>query len=396
MCGNPKMLSKRNQGASSMMDMEIRRYVSSRENCVGGWHQPREGGANPLWWLPLLIVAWLLATAVARATVTIDVEANGGVTITPPYPPSAPGHSYSTSFGNVNGLGIGPGSGLTVISTGVTGGVLYTTPYTIVINETTPEYVTIKAYVSHNFTNSTNLTAEDCYPTSGCTAAGGYGALSVNSGAPTTITSAIVGAGNTTYNADLGVFVAQAIGAVGADSATLTFTATELFGNTATATLAVSLNVQEAVQLTMAQASGGLAISAGSGTDYGMNFGTVNGLGLAPASGLTVTSVTGGVVYATPYQLQPVFTGGGTGALETYVSMNFTNNTVLQAQTATAIGGPFTAISTSSAAQTVLSSSIASGTNFTGYLGLFVSNVNGAGAFNGTDNATITYTLTVP
>jgi hypothetical protein len=32
----------------------------------------------------------------------------------------------------------------------------------------------------------------------------------------------------------------------------------------------------------------------------------------------------------------------------------------------------------------------------TPYLGLFVSNVNGAGAFNGSDSATLTYTLTVP
>jgi hypothetical protein len=299
----------------------------------------------------------------------------------------------------VNGLGVGTlPTGTSLITSGVTGGVLYTTPYGLQIAGVPGGYtVTVTAYVSGSFSQPTILKLYSCPYNTSCTSYSNFSQLSTNAAAPTNIISS--GVGNGTYTAYLGLFVSNANGAnvTGTESATITFTATMVvFGNPftfATATLTVGATVQEAVQLLLA-AAGGLSIT----TDYAMNFGNVNGLGISPPTGLTVTKVTGGVVYATPYFLQPTFSSfaSTTAELETYVSTNFTNSSVLALETATALTGPFTAISQSSATQTVLTSSATSGTNFTSYLGLFVAIQNGTGAFNGSDNATLTFTLTVP
>ena len=59
------------------------------------------------------------------------------------------------------------------------------------------------------------------------------------------------------------------------------------------------------MRLTLATATGGLTISPGA--DFSMDFGSVNGLGFSPSAGLTTVAATGGVVYSTPYLLQPAF-----------------------------------------------------------------------------------------
>ena len=58
--------------------------------------------------------------------------------------------------------------------------------------------------------------------------------------------------------------------------------------------------------------------------------------------------------------------------------------------------GSFSNISTNCGAATSLTSSAGDRSTVARYLGLFVSNVNGATAFTGLDNAILTYTLTVP
>ncbi|MGA3166851.1 MAG: hypothetical protein ABSF14_12135 [Terriglobia bacterium] len=345
--------------------------------------------------MSLLIVAMLLATPLARGTLTLQTAAVG-ITIGGTHP------NFTGTLGNVNGLGVGtPSTGVSVITTGVPGGVLYTTPYALHVTGVGYN-VYVTAYVSSNFARPTILTLYSCPINTACTTFSNFSVLSTSAAAPTTIIPS-PGVGNSsTSTATLGLFVSNANGAAvtGAESATITFYLRRVSNNNLNDTVYLALNnetVQTAVQLLMA-AAGGLPITAGSGTDYAMDFGNVNGLGIAPPTGLTVTSVSGGVVYATPYLLQPTFSSftSTTGTLKTYVSTDFAHNSVLQLDAATAIGGPFTAISKSSATQTVLTSSATSGTNFTSYLGLFVSNVNGAGAFTGADNATLTYTLTVP
>jgi len=77
------------------------------------------------------------------------------------------------------------------------------------------------------------------------------------------------------------------------------------------------------------------------------------------------------------------------------VSSNFVHSTVLVLKDASVSGSPYSSISISVGSQTSLPTA-SSGVNLTRYLGLFVSNLSGGGAFTGADNATLTYTLSVP
>lgn len=329
-------------------------------------------------------------------------QAPGGVAITGTGP-------YSSGFGNVNGLGVGtPGAGLTVLTTGVAGGVLYTTPYHLVISGLTlGRTATVDAYVSSNFVHPTILILRSCPYGGSCGSAASYTTISLVAGARTPIIS--TGVGNGTYTAYLGLFVSATNGAsafTGTDSASVIFRATRTGGTTRTATLNLTnpiQNVQTAVRLLLATAPSGLTVSPGA--DYAMNFGNVNGLGLGtPSAGLTVVSATGGVIYSTPYLIQPSFSSflSTTSSVRVYVSTDFLHPSALEARDSAAAGGPYTAISKLSGSPTSITSSASSGSTLTRYLGLFVSASSGPGAFPGTaggsapDSATLTYTLIVP
>jgi hypothetical protein len=157
-----------------------------------------------------------------------------------------------------------------------------------------------------------------------------------------------------------------------------------------------SQSLVTALQLTLSTATGGVTVNAAS--DYSMNFGNVNGIGVGPGAGLTVVSQAGGVIYSTPYTLTPAFSNfmSTTGTVKVAVSTNFAHSSVLSLRTASASAGPYTTISTSVGSPTQITNTATTRTVVTPYLGLFVSNVNGSGAFNGSDSATLTYTLTVP
>jgi len=324
--------------------------------------------------------------------------ATGGVTF------SGSNHNYNSGFGNVNGLGVGtPSAGLTVISAGVTGGVLYATPYNIVITGAgggNPAAVSV--YVRTNFSKSSTLVLKSCYPNASCTSAASYTTISTDSASPTVVIPAPGIGSNGTVVASLALFVSNANGSsvTGSDSATLYFLVYDGSKAQLKETDILTLNspdenVQWALQLTLATA-GGLTISAAS--DYSANFGVVNGIGINPPGGLSVVSAAGGVIYSTPYYLQPVFSNfsSTTGTVSVYVSSSFGHPSVLVLKDAAASGGPYSDISTTSSPQTTLTTSASSGTNLTRYLGLFVSILSGAGSFTGADNATLTYTLMVP
>lgn len=346
-----------------------------------------------------LVIALLLPSYAAPAVISLSLSsAPGGVVISGTNP------GYSTGFGNVNSLGVGtPGAGITIISAGVSGGVIYSTNINFVITGlVVPHHATVSAYMSSNFTKPTALILQSCYPSGGCGSGASFATISLNAGAPTPIIPA-PGVIDGTFTASLGLLVANANGAgadSGADSAIVTFVATDTSnGKTSSVTLSLnnpSENIQTAVGMSLASAPGGLAVLPGA--DFSMNFGNVNGIGVSPAAGLTVVPAAGGVVYSTPYLLQPSFSGfaSTTGTLSVYVSMNFVHPAILQLQDGAASGGPYAAISSSSAAPTSLTNSVVTNSSLTRYLGLFVSGVNGAGAFTGSDSATLTYTLTVP
>lgn len=141
-----------------------------------------------------------------------------GVTIT------ATGSSpdYTASFGNVNGLGVLPGTGLSIVTGQVSNGSLYATPYTISpafsgFNSTSGTNITV---YSSGFAHPTILTLYD----SGGSGSG-YGLISTSSASPTTITNSVSNGTNITRY--LGLFVSNSNGSfTGNDTATLTYTIT--------------------------------------------------------------------------------------------------------------------------------------------------------------------------
>jgi hypothetical protein len=284
-----------------------------------------------------------------------------------------------------------------LITNGVGNAVFYYTPYNYNMSSLNGSATgTVTAWVSTNFSHPAILTLYTC--TSGCTSFSSYVVMSTNSAAPNTLVTG--GANNSTPTAYIGVLVSNANGASafsGADSVTISFTLTNNNnGQTDTVTLATTVNVQTALSLTLGSASGGLTVSSAS--DYSLDFGNVNGLGINPSAGLTAAAATGGYLYSTPYMMTPKFSSFTTtsGTLKVYVSGNFIHPAILQLQDSATSGGTYSAISTNSGGQTSITTSATTGTSVTRYLGLWVSNANGASAFTGADNATLTYSLTVP
>lgn len=303
------------------------------------------------------------------------------------------------SVGNVNGLGVGTATtGISLVSTGVVGGVLYTSPYDLNVTLSGSEKnsnVNITAQVTTNFLHPTILVAKNCQP--GACSSGGSFTTIPTAGSINVIPQTFVGT-TQTFAPHIAIFVSNANGTAytGADLVTITFTANN-GASTATATLAMTVSVQNAVQLTLSTASGGLTISPAS--DYSANFGNVNALGVGNASaGLTKIAAANGTIYSTPYLIQPSFSdfASSTGSVKMFVSTNFANTTVLELDDASSCcaAGSFAALPTASPGTQI--SGLSSGSSITRYLGLRVKKANGAGGLNGADTATVTYTLTVP
>ena len=142
-------------------------------------------------------------------------QAAGGLTV-------SPGADFGMNFGNVNGLGFGPGPGLTTLS--VAGGVVYHTAYLLqpAFTDFTSTTATLKTFVSTNFAHPVVLKLEDASATGGP-----YTALGTTLGTATTITS--TAANRSTVTRFLGLFVSNVNGGTafaGSDAATMTFTMT--------------------------------------------------------------------------------------------------------------------------------------------------------------------------
>jgi hypothetical protein len=311
--------------------------------------------------------------------------------------------SYTTGFGLINGLGLGtPGANQTILTPSGGGGVVYTSPYDVVVSgASNPNRVSVRAYVSTNFVHSSILKVYSCV--SSCTSGANFTAMSTNSGSQTDVIASPGVASSQTVTRYLAVFAGNQNGAsafTGTDSATITLNVYRDNNGSLLHTYTLALNtpnenMQTALRLTLATAVGGAPISPAS--DYSLAFGNVNGLGINPGSGLTAASASGGKIYSTPYLLQPSFSSfsSTTATLKTYVSTDFVHPSQLELRDSTS-GSTFSAISKASGSQTTLTSSASSGTAVTRYLGLFVANTNSAGIYTGSDNATVTFTLVVP
>jgi len=380
----------------------MRRRTPAARTLPSSWWDGRTASGCQL---AVALVFFFLAEAIPAWGQNLTLQTGpGGITIT---------GGYHSGFGAVNGLGVGvPPAGTSVITAGVSGGVLYVTPFNNIVSGVSGSLQILSSYLPTNFTHSSNLVLEICGTSGGCGSAANYTPISTNPAVGTDY-SPESGVGNGTYTAYLGLFVSNADGGgayTGSDSAVLTVGTFNVSDGHKNQTQNLTLNspnvtVQTAVQLLLATSGGGLTISPGS--DFSANFGNVNGLGIGTASaGLTVitSGVSGGAIYSTPYQITPSFSsfGSTTGTVKMQVTANFahTNTLTLEDAASCCSAGSFTAIPTAS--QTTITSTASSGTAITRYLGLLVSNANGAGAFPGTagaggsDSATVTYTMTVP
>jgi hypothetical protein len=347
----------------------------------------------------LAVAAIALSKTAAAQNGTFTVSAApGGITF------AGGGTTHSGQFGTMNALGIGtPGAGVTVIP--LTNGALYFTHYQITISGLpNPHRGAVTAFVNSNFTHPAALIMQSCPSSSTCNASGNFSAISLLAAAPTTVVAA-PGITDQTVTVGLGIFVPDNNGAssfTGVDAARITLTATDTTNNKNFATAEIRLDtpvgetIQDAVRLTLSTATGGLTISPG--TDFSMDFGSVNGLGFSPKAGLTTVAATGGVVYSTPYLLQPAFSAfrSTTATIKTFVSSPFAHPTILILRDAAASGGPYNNIGTTAGTATQISNTAADRSSITRFLGLFVSNTNGATAFQGSDSATLTFTMTVP
>lgn len=351
---------------------------------------------------------WLFAAALSTpcaAQTAVLSSAAGGFAISGPIP-LLPIPTYHAGFGNVNGLGVGtPATGVTALA--VSGGEFYYTPINFIVAGANAGHpAVIWAYMSTSFSNSSSVLQLMSCPSPGpCTSFSNYSAV------PNTQASEIVVLPQTTstgtFTAYLGLFVGSVNGIpiTSSDSATVMFDVRDdrhgLLSQVELQLDTPNESVQTAVRLQLGTATGGLAVTARGGTpDYQGDFGTVNGLGIGPAAGLTIVTgqVAGGSLYTTPYLVEPQFSGfsaANNTTITVYLSTNFVHSAVLNLYDSSTSGSGYSLISTSSGAQTQITSAAGNGTNITRYLGLFVSNANGAGSFTGSDSATLTYTITV-
>jgi hypothetical protein len=348
--------------------------------------------------LAILILACLLTAQPAAAQKLRLSQAPGRPALSP-----APANNYFLSFGTMNALGIGtPLAGVSVAA--LSNGALYFFTYQLTISGLAAGHKAgVTVYVSTNFSHPAALVMENCPITTACNTSGEYSLMSTSAGAPS-IVVAPPGVGNSTVTAGIGVFLPDNDGAsayTGTDTSTVTITATDLNTNTVIGTAVIFFNspaetVQDAVQLTLSTATGGVTLSPAA--DFAMNFGNVNGLGIGAAAGLTTVAAAGGVIYHTPYLLNPAFADftSTTGTLSVYASKVFAHPAVLHLDDSASTAGPYATISVTAGAPTQITTVAHDRTSVTRYLGLFVSNVNGAAAFTGTDNATLTFTMTVP
>lgn len=341
----------------------------------------------------------VLVILILSIFVTPSAFALGGYTMRAPFLTTQTREEQS-SFHTMDALGINPAVSPVDGVIRLSNGALYYRQYTIEVTGVLWGTANLTTYVRSNFVHSNALVLRHCPLSGGCTGQGGYTNTPTTSGTAATLASGI---GNGTYTIGMAIFVPDNNGAAaftGSEGAVVRLTLTWILG---TLNLDINLNappatVQTGLRLNLLAAAGGLSIDPGGTQDYRMNFGNVNGLGIGPAPGLTVTAVAGGVMYATPYQIEPAFTGftSTTARVRAYVNPNFAHPSILGLNRSDNLTGPFQAITTSSGSPTLINASAQSRASFTRYLGLFVSNSNGPAAFTGTDSATLTFVLTVP
>jgi len=177
--------------------------------------------------------------------------------------------------------------------------------------------------------------------------------------------------------------------------------------NTVSPTLQITVNVQSAIRLTLATGTSAAAhctvTAAGGAPDYSMNFGTVDALGInSPSCGTVSADPTSGAIYWSDYNLTPSFANesASNNTIKAQVTTNFAANSPASivrdsanSNTVPTQFSDFTAISTGSA--DTIATNATNGIALTRFIGVKVAPTNGASVVTGSQNATVTFTLTV-
>lgn len=171
--------------------------------------------------------------------------------------------------------------------------------------------------------------------------------------------------------------------------------------NTTSGLVVVQSNVTTAAYVDVSAAPGGLATSVYDPQSDGsaFDFGDLNGLGLYdPASGITKTVQANGTLYTTPYRITPRFSGFDASTASLKIEQSSSNTSEAMAvlrEGATAAGVATVPVSGMGSNFTTTA---ASGTTITRYLGMMVGNQNGSSNVNsisGARQAEVFITITV-
>jgi hypothetical protein len=169
-----------------------------------------------------------------------------------------------------------------------------------------------------------------------------------------------------------------------------------------TSNLTISATAQSALQIDIATGSGGATVTGATGENstgvFSMSFGNVNGLGIgSPTSGVSITSRdSSGTLYTSPIKLTPYFSGftSTTATVKVYQDATTSANSQAAVREGSAAGSVATVPTTALTANTVTSTA-ASGTDITRYVGLYISNANGGSSVTGALAPKVIYEVSV-
>ena len=166
--------------------------------------------------------------------------------------------------------------------------------------------------------------------------------------------------------------------------------------------LNITANGQAALQLDITTATGGATVTGATGNSstgvFGLDFGNVNALGLGtPTTGVTVSTASGtGALYTTPVTLTPRWAGYGSTTASISVMMDpASGNAMGRAATREGAAAGTTA-APSTVLPTIFTTTATNKTAITRYVGVFISDANGAGAVSGALSSRLVYQVTVP
>jgi hypothetical protein len=169
-----------------------------------------------------------------------------------------------------------------------------------------------------------------------------------------------------------------------------------------TSNLTISATAQSALQIDIATDAGGATVTGATGENstgvFSVSFGNVNGLGIgSPTSGVSITSRdSSGTLYTSPIKLTPYFSGftSTTATVKVYQDATASANSQAAVREGSAPGS-VAAVPTSAGAANTVTSTAASGTDITRYVGLFISNANGGSSVTGALAPKIIYEVSV-